>query len=77
MNKSSGHQQRWPRPLPEAILIPPALLLVADLVNGMEDFRWEGYYTFIEVPNELSIICPKYLPLERLPFHPLTDMITA
>jgi hypothetical protein len=51
--------------------------VVADLVNGMEDFRWEGYYTFIEVPNELSIICPKYLPLERLPFHPLTDMITA
>jgi len=26
----SGHQQRWPRPLPGAILIPPALLVVAD-----------------------------------------------
>ena len=29
--KISGHQQRWSRPLPGAILIPPALLVVADL----------------------------------------------
>jgi len=29
--KISGHQQRWPRPLPGAILISPALLVVADL----------------------------------------------
>ena len=29
--KISGPQQRWPRPLPGAILIPPALLVVADL----------------------------------------------
>ena len=29
--KISGHQQRWPRPLPGAFLIPPALLVVADL----------------------------------------------
>jgi len=29
--KISGHQQSWPRPLPGAILIPPALLVVADL----------------------------------------------
>jgi len=29
--KISGHQQRWPRPLPGAILIPPAPLVVADL----------------------------------------------
>jgi hypothetical protein len=28
--KISGHQQRWSRPLPGAILIPPALLVVAD-----------------------------------------------
>jgi len=28
--KISGHQQRRPRPLPGAILIPPALLVVAD-----------------------------------------------
>jgi len=28
--KISGPQQRWPRPLPGAILIPPALLVVAD-----------------------------------------------
>ena len=28
--KISGHQQRWPRPLPGAILIPPAPLVVAD-----------------------------------------------
>jgi len=29
--KISGHQQRRPRPLPGAILIPPALLVAADL----------------------------------------------
>jgi len=29
--KISGHQQRWSRPLPGAILILPALLVVADL----------------------------------------------
>jgi hypothetical protein len=32
--KISDHQQRWPRPLPGAILIPPALLEVADFVNS-------------------------------------------
>jgi hypothetical protein len=31
--KISGHQQRWPWPLPGAILIPPALLVVADFDN--------------------------------------------
>jgi hypothetical protein len=31
--KISGHQQRRPRPLPEAILIPPALLVVADFLH--------------------------------------------
>jgi len=30
--KISGHQQRWPRPLTGAILIPPALLEAADCV---------------------------------------------
>jgi hypothetical protein len=30
MDKISDHQQRWPRPLSGAILIPPALLVVAD-----------------------------------------------
>jgi len=29
--KISGQQQRWSRPLPGAILIPPALLVAADL----------------------------------------------
>jgi len=28
--KISGHQQRWPRLFPGVILIPPALLVVAD-----------------------------------------------
>jgi hypothetical protein len=28
--KISGYQQQWLRPLPGAILIPPALLVVAD-----------------------------------------------
>jgi hypothetical protein len=28
--KISGHQQRWPRLLPGAILIPPSLLVAAD-----------------------------------------------
>jgi hypothetical protein len=31
--KISDHQQSWPRPLPGVILIPPALLVVAD-------FKW-------------------------------------
>ena len=35
--KISGHQQRWSRPLPGAILILPALLVVADL-----NFKWTG-----------------------------------
>jgi len=30
--KISDHQQRWSRPLPGAILIPPALLVVADFM---------------------------------------------
>jgi hypothetical protein len=30
-SKNQWHQQRWPRPLPGAILIPPALLVFADL----------------------------------------------
>ena len=33
--KISGHQQRWPRPLPGAILIPPALLVVADFITNI------------------------------------------
>jgi hypothetical protein len=33
--KISDHQQRWPRPLPGAIHIPPALLVVADLRIGV------------------------------------------
>jgi hypothetical protein len=32
--KISGHQQSWSRPLPGAILIPPALLVVADLTGN-------------------------------------------
>jgi ABC-type molybdate transport system permease subunit len=32
--KISGHQQRWPRPLQGAILIPPAPLVVADFPAG-------------------------------------------
>jgi len=33
--KISGPQQRWLRPLPGAILIPPALLVVADLAINL------------------------------------------
>ena len=39
--KISGSQQRWPRPLPGAILIPPALLVVADFRKT--HFRVDGY----------------------------------
>jgi len=39
--KISGPQQRWPRPLPGAILIPPALLVVADFVSGGENILLE------------------------------------
>jgi len=36
--KISGHPQRWPQPLPGAILIPPALLVVADFyADSKED----------------------------------------
>jgi hypothetical protein len=39
--KISGLQQRWPRPLPGAFLIPPALLVVADLrVAELMRFGW-------------------------------------
>jgi len=35
--KISGHQQRWPRPLPGAILIPPTLLVVADFNSNPDE----------------------------------------
>ena len=36
--KISGHPQRWPRPLTGAILIPPALRVVADFyADSKED----------------------------------------
>ena len=38
--KISGHQQRWPRPLPGAILIPPALLVVADFPEMQPKSEW-------------------------------------
>jgi hypothetical protein len=41
--KISGHQQRWPRPLPGAILIPPVLLVVADFYF-QKAFRPTGKY---------------------------------
>ena len=39
--KISGPQQGWPRPLPGAILIPPALLVVADW--AVPGSRFKGY----------------------------------
>ena len=36
------HHQRWPWPLPGAILIPPALLVVADLRSA---HKYLGYAT--------------------------------
>jgi hypothetical protein len=36
----SDHQQSWPGPLPGAILIPPALLVVADLARYLENHSW-------------------------------------
>jgi hypothetical protein len=35
MNSISGHQQRMPGPLPGAIPIPPALLVVADFTENV------------------------------------------
>jgi hypothetical protein len=43
--KISGHQQRWPRPLPGAILIPPALLVVADFSVWIKVFSIHGLFT--------------------------------
>jgi hypothetical protein len=34
----SGHQQRWLRPLPGAILIPPALLVAADSLIRINNY---------------------------------------
>ena len=43
--KISGRQQRWPRPLPGAILIPPALLVVADLIaNSKKSGRLRSWF---------------------------------
>jgi len=43
--KNSGHQQRWPLPLPGAILIPKDLLVVADFAElalpGVRPLDWE------------------------------------
>ena len=42
--KINGHQQRWSRPLPGAILIPPATLVVVDSVRGnRESFLFDLY----------------------------------
>jgi hypothetical protein len=38
--KISGRQQRWPRPLPGAIRIPPALLVGADLEKMNDERSW-------------------------------------
>jgi len=47
----SGQQQRWPRPLPGAILIPPTLLVVADSeeqVSGPKaTFQNTPYFTHL------------------------------
>jgi hypothetical protein len=41
--KISGHQQRWPRLLPGAILIPPALLVAADFLTDYVNFSLKSY----------------------------------
>jgi hypothetical protein len=38
-SKISGHQQRWPGPLPGAIIIPLALLVVADFLKHIIIFE--------------------------------------
>ena len=48
-NKISGHQQRWPRPLPGAILIPPALLVVADWLKPTQ-YDLEAYSPLPLIP---------------------------
>jgi hypothetical protein len=52
--KISGHQQRWPRPLPGAILIPPAPQVVADYASS-----WTAW----------DAICPGTLRAEKCDIH--------
>jgi len=51
--KISGHQQGWPRPLPGAILIPPALLVVADFWFRLELFGnfwpWRAQFGYSQI----------------------------
>jgi hypothetical protein len=52
--KISGHQQRWPRPLPGALLMPPALLVVADwagAVKMMESWNVGMLFSFNGFPK--------------------------
>jgi hypothetical protein len=52
--KISGQQQRWPRPLPGAILIPPALLVVADSGVLFEFFRTTQHYSIFSGSHTAS-----------------------
>jgi hypothetical protein len=58
-NLTSGHQQRWSRPLPGANLIPPALLVVADFENGAASLtinKIQSYSPTFSVINAFSDI---------------------
>ena len=67
--KISGHQQSWSRPLPGAILIPPALLVVADCglrnkkMFTANDFfgRWAATI-YCGTPNERKTGDMVYIP---------------
>jgi hypothetical protein len=53
--KISGHQQKWPRPLPGAILIPSALLVAADSTSFKRyllslGHMWSFGYWFANLP---------------------------
>ena len=56
-SKISGHQQRWPRPLPGAILIPPAPLVVADSEVDLCGIAWP--VCLLKFKSALSDICSR------------------
>ena len=53
--KTSGHQQRWPQPLPGAILIPPALLVAADLGYPYETCKRHWLQVMQEIYRRESV----------------------
>ena len=64
--KISVPRQRWPRPLPGAILIPPTLLVVADLFCRHSQVTIMPYRVFQKMNVEHRIWIPAWCPFLSL-----------